>query len=162
LFVFQPLSRPTRGERQFYIAMVFLALMGALLACTITMRLAAQGADRIALDPFTVWTLFAGAVGALTAFFGAYSRWFGHPGLGGWGRAAIGGLIISGVGSVVGGSLILPYYGTMFAPFQLVIAMIGYPALGIAWIATLAAVHRLLIQWQAERNSIFYQQEPIV
>lgn len=160
--MFPPRLRLTPGERQFYLAVAFVALMGAVLACVITGRLASQGGGLVMSDPYTMWTLFAGAAGALAGFFSAYANWFGCPGPAGWIRAIIGGVVLSAVGSVVSGTLILPYYGTMFAPFQLIIAMIAYPALALAWIATLATAHRLLCTWRAERDSIFFTEEPVV
>ena len=165
MFVFPPRPRLSAGERQFYIAALIVALMGALLAHVSLSDISAQGhvQDLHLRDPMTLWTLAAGAIGAVAGFGSTYARWFGYAGTVGWIRALYGGVGISLVGSVVGGTLILPYYGTMFGPFQLVIVMIAHPLLALAWVAVLAAVHWLLIPWQAERDSIFRAvKEPLV
>lgn len=162
MVVFPPRARLTLGERNFLLAAISVAAVGAGLACLITARLAAKDGAIVALDPFTLWTLVAGAVGALAGFFSAYHVWFGHAGPQGWVRCIIGGLVVSGVGSVIAGTLILPYYGTMFAPFQMIIAMIGSPWMALIWGGVIVAAHRWLIKWRAERDSIFFVEEPIL
>ena len=162
MVVYSPRARLTLGERNFLLAASVVATVGAGLACVMTARLASDPSSVTAFDPFTLWTLLAGAVGALVGFFSAHYLWFGHAGALGWIRCAIGAVWVSGVGSVTAGTLILPYYGTMFAPFQMIVAMIGAPWLAVLWCGALAAAHRLLIPWRAERDSIFYVEEPIV
>ena len=56
---------------------------------------------------------------------------------------------------MIGGTLILPYYGTMFAPMKLIIVMFEVPAFAVLWVAMVACVHMLMIEWRQERDSIF-------
>lgn len=162
VFVFRSRPRLSGGEKNYLLALSSIGVVGAILAIVVTLRLSAHGAIRIEVDAFTVWTAIAGCIGAMCGFTSVYSRWFGFPEGAGWIRALIGGLLLSGIGSVVAGTLILPYYGTMFAPFQLIIAMIEFPVLGLVWVAIIVCAHKLLEDWRAERESIFQTEEPLV
>lgn len=125
------------------------------MAFIITFRLAVHANDAPASDLFTLWTMVSGFVGAVCGFLSSYGRWLGFPAKAGWVRAGVGGITISGIAAVVAGTMILPYYGTMFAPFQLIIAMIETPALAFVWCGILVTAHKLVETWRAERDSIF-------
>lgn len=148
------------GERNLVYAILSIGAVGALFAWAVTLRLAAYQPEHL-IDPFAIWTFVAGAVGAACGFLSSYERWLGHAGVGGAIRAAIGGILILMIGSVVAGTLILPYYGTMFAPFQIFIAMIETPALAFTWVGIIVCVHKLMEQWRIERDSIFTVDDPI-
>lgn len=82
-------------------------------------------------------------------------NWMGHPGLRGAAFALVGTIWISFLGGLVGGSLALPFYGTMFGPFSLFVSLFSAPLLAIFWACILFAAHYLLMFWWTERNSIF-------
>ena len=155
MFVFPPRGRLTDGERNFYIAMIGLGVLGALLAHVTIMRFASEIPGLHGLDPMALWVIIAGLIGGVGGFFSCYRTYLGHEGFFGWMRALFGGVIITGLGAVISGTLILPFYGTMFAPFQIVISMIEYPVLAVVWAAVLMCAHLLMRQWRRERDSIF-------
>jgi len=143
----------TRGERSFVCAMLGTSVLGAMFACLSVLRLSETGThSSIAI---TYWTLFAGCVGGAGGLWATYNRWFGHAGTKGWLTASAGALLASGIGAVIGGTLILPFYGTMFGPFQLIMLIVQDPILGVVWFGMLACAHGLLRQWRLERDSIF-------
>jgi hypothetical protein len=149
------LSQISRGERSFIVAMLGTSILGAMLACVAVMRLSEGSAETSASVAITYWTIFAGCIGGASGFWASYERWFGHAGPSGWISALIGALVVTGIGSVIAGTLILPFYGTMFGPFQLIMMVISYPSLGAIWLGMLLCAHGLLSQWRSERESIF-------
>ena len=145
----------TTGERRFVWALGGTCILGAILACVAVLRLHQAYPSSEHQLVYTSWTAVAGFVGAAGGFYSCYARWLGHPGPRGWISAVIGAVLVSGIGSVVAGSLILPIYGTMFGPLQLMTTMIAYPLLGVVWFGMLICAHGLLVPWRSERESIF-------
>jgi hypothetical protein len=131
------------------------SILGAMLACVAVMRLSDASLGGDGSLAITYWTIFAGCVGGAFGFWACYERWFGYAGIGGWISAAFGALAFSGIGSVTAGTLILPLYGTMFGPLQLIMTMIGKPMLAVIWLGMMICTHGLLGQWRRERDSIF-------
>lgn len=152
---FLPQGRLTGGERNFVCAVVAIGLFAGVLAIDVVTGLAADHAQIREMNFFTFWTIFVGIVGGVSGFLSSYRRYFGFDGVGGWLRAFFGGLIVSGIAAVVGGTLILPYYGTMFAPMKLIIVMFEVPAFAILWVAMVICINKLMQQWRQERDSIF-------
>ena len=66
-------------------------------------------------------------------------------------RALRGIIAVSFVGTLIGGTLALPFYGTMFGPLMFVLTLVGHPGLAALWLATLIACHFLLQVWRRER-----------
>ena len=62
---------------------------------------------------------------------------------------------VSVLAGLIGGTLAMPVYGTMFGPFLLVVTLAGSPLLALLWCVNLGAVHVLLSDWQNERDSSF-------
>jgi hypothetical protein len=149
------LSQISRGERSFIVAMLGTSILGAMLACVAVMRLSENAVQTDTSHVITYWTILAGCIGGASGFWISYERWFGHGGAAGWVSAVIGALAVSGIGSVIAGTLILPLYGTMFGPLQLIMMMIAYPSLAAIWLGMMLCAHGLLSQWRRERDSIF-------
>lgn len=162
MFAFRPRGRLTDGEKNFLTALFGTTALSAMLAYVTILRFTQATFALSDLDPLTVWTVAAGGIGGFCAFFSCHRTYLGFPGLVGWIWAGFGAVMITAVAAVIGGTLILPYYGTMFAPFQVVVAMIEFPYLAAAWIAMLVCAHKLLQPWRRERDSIFAEKEPIV
>lgn len=155
MFVFCRRPEFTEGERHFYWALFGIGSLASVMACVITIRLSAHETSSLTYHIFTLWTVVAGFVGGICGFLSSYNRWLGFPGKTGWIRAVTGGVMISGIATVVSGTLILPYYGTMFAPLQFVVAMIEWPYLALIWSGIMICAHKLLVSWRRERESIF-------
>lgn len=159
MFGFGPLGRLSDGEKKIVISFLAIGAFGAILAAEVASSLTADPILLRRIDVLSLWTLIAGAVGAGIGFLLCYRTYLGGHGLFGWIRAFCGGVMISGIGAVIGGTLILPYYGTMFAPFNLIITLIEIPALAAIWAAMFVCLHKLVQTWQTERDSIFYAFE---
>lgn len=155
--MFRLRGRPrfSQGERSFISAFCGFGMLGAVLAWVSVLRLSEQNLLADGISPFAFWTIFAGVVGGFAGFVAGYGRWLGHEGVLGWMRAGIGVVMISLIGAVVAGTLILPYYGTMFGPFQVILVMIEIPALAAIWIAMVLSAHCMVAEWRRERDSIF-------
>jgi len=144
----------TEGEQSILLAFFGVAFFGAALAFNIVMTLGGQEA---LLNPFSVyeyWVLTSGAVGACAGLYMG-RNWMGLPGARGVAYAIIGTVWISFLGGLVGGSLALPLYGTMFGPFTLFISLLSAPLLGLFWACILFASHFLVMVWRTERDTIF-------
>jgi hypothetical protein len=144
----------TDGEQSILFALFAVAVFGACVAFSVVSQL---GGGREIIRPLTgydLWSIFAGASGSAIGLYLARS-WFGHPGLHGIGQAAVGVLWVSFLGSIIGGTLALPFYGTMFGPFSVIVTMFGAPLLALFWVCTLLGAHVLVGKWRRERDTIF-------
>jgi hypothetical protein len=149
------LSRLSTGKRSFISAIIGTSILGALLTCVAVMGLTETSSHGAPSRGYIYWSIFAGSIGGAGGFLACYERWLGHAGASGWLTALIGTLVVSGVSSVIAGTLILPIYGTMFGPLQMIITMIKSPLLGVTWLLMLLCAHGLLSQWRTERDSVF-------
>lgn len=145
---------PTRGEQGRLAAFAIVGIFGAVIGFLVAMHLS-QGS--VLVDGFAaydVWMIFAGALGSMAGLYLAGQK-FGQPGLKGMLMAIIASIWVSFMGSLVGGSLMLPLYGTMFGPFTLAMTLAAKPLFAVLWFANLFGAHLLLTYWQRERDSIF-------
>lgn len=143
------------GERSFYTALVGVSFLSAIIAFQVVTRLSAGSHGVSSFTGFDIWAIIAGCVGGGVAFTLSYRRWFGFAGWRGFGSAVCGGIAVSFVGSLIAGTMVLPFYGTMFGPFQLIISMITSPLLCLLWWTNLISAHLLIVKWRDERDSIF-------
>lgn len=100
------------------------------------------------------WIVLCAGLGAVTALFLSGDR-MGQGGPWSAARALAGAIWVSIVGAIIAGTLALPLYGTMFAPFSLVITLATSPVIALIWAAHLLGIHILLGIFQRERDSIF-------
>lgn len=145
----------TCGLYRFIWAILGTSVFAAMIACVAVLRLLQVAPDGALSMGMAYWALLAGGFGGAAGFWLSYERWFGHDGLTGWIAAVFGAVVVSAVGSVIGGTLIFPLYGTMFAPLQLVMTMIANPVLAVLWLGMMLYAHWLLAAWRRERDSIF-------
>ena len=114
--------------------------------------------DQMALfEPMTLyqrWIVAASAIGGVFALKLAGDR-VGAIGKGAVVRGISGGLWVTFVGALIGGTLALPFYGTMFGPFIVGVTLLGQPVLVVFWVMNLVAVHYLMKTYQRERDTIF-------
>ena len=96
---------------------------------------------------YGLWVALSGAVGA---WVGLAASWqdFGWPGLSGAFRALLGGLKFSLTAAVAGGTMVLPVFGTMFAPLAIFVTLLAVPAASVGHLATLALAHRAVRRWR--------------
>ena len=149
----------TEGERSFMIAAFGTGLFGSAISFMVINQLG--GANQIIrpLSTYDVWAIFAGGIGAGAALVIA-RRWFGHRGVSGLVQALIGVGFVSFLASLIGGTLALPLYGTMFGPFSFVMTLMGAPFVALLWVTTILMAHVLMFAWRRERESIFESRVP--
>ncbi|MGA1180227.1 MAG: hypothetical protein ACO3U1_06440 [Marivivens sp.] len=102
---------------------------------------------------YGLWVALSGAVGAWAGLAASWQD-FGWPGLRGAFRALVGGLKFSLTAAVAGGTMVLPVFGTMFAPLAVFVTLLAVPAASVGLLATLALAHRAVRRWRrlAERG----------
>lgn len=144
-------TRPTRGERSLAYAVSAFAVFGALVAFVLVVRIGPAAFFSRGPSLYEGWVVLAGGFGAALALFVARHR-VARRGPFGALMTLVGVSLLAGL---FGGTLAMPLYGTMFGPFALTVTLAGSPVLAGLWCINLIAVHLLLCDWQAERDSIF-------
>lgn len=149
----------TPAERKMVYAYLVVMLFGAALSVNVVLTLGGVAAWMTPFSSYDYWVIFCGSIGAGVGLY-LGREWFGHEGKRGAVQAAIGIVWISFVGALIGGTLALPFYGTMFGPFTLVVTLIGTPLLAVLWICTLVSAHLMIKERRIERDSIIYVELP--
>lgn len=106
------------------------------------------------LSLYQKWIMAASGLGGMIALFLSGDR-MGQRGMRGALRGVSGAIWITFIGALIGGTLSLPLWGTMFGPFIVCVTLMGAPLLSLLWIFNLICLHVLLGIYQAERDSIF-------
>lgn len=149
----------TEGEQSILLAYFGVGFFGAALALNVVNTLGGHEIMQHAYSAYDYWVIVSGVVGSWAGFYMGRA-WMGLPGLRGIPFAMIGTVWISFLGGLVGGSLALPLYGTMFGPFTLFVSLFSAPLLAMFWACILMASHFLLMVWRDERDSIFNADLP--
>ena len=97
---------------------------------------------------YGLWVALSGAVGAWAGLAASWQD-FGWPGLRGAFRAMAGGFKFSLTAAVAGGTMVLPAFGTMFAPLAVFVTLLAVPAASVGLLATLALAHRAVRRWRS-------------
>jgi hypothetical protein len=143
----------TEGERARVLAFVLVGACSAGLGFLAVLHL-----DRaVFLGEFSwyqTWIVIASGLGGMIALFLSGDR-MGKPGQAGAVRAVAGAIWVTFIGALIGGTLGLPFYGTMFGPFIVVVTLMGAPLLAMLWAFNLFGAHVLLGIYQSERDTIF-------
>jgi hypothetical protein len=143
-----PLS-PTSGEKRLLAAALAVGLAGGVISFAIVTRMGDNKALLRSLTGADLWFVAAGVLGSLCALY-IGRDWFGHRGLRGTLKAVAGILSISFMGTIIGGTLALPFYGTMFGPMMFGVTLAAYPVLALIWLNALVAAHLLFMIWRRE------------
>ncbi len=143
----------TEGERARLLAFVLVGVSSAALGFLAVMHLNTS-ALFVALSLYEWWIIAASTLGGVVALFLSGDR-LGKRGTQGLASAIAGGIWVTFVGSLIGGTLALPFYGTMFGPFIVTVTMLGAPLLALLWIVNLLGIHILLGIYRQERDTIF-------
>ena len=143
-----PLS-PTSGEKRLLAAALAVGLAGGVIIFAIVTQMGDNKALLRSLTGADLWFVAAGVLGSLCALY-IGSDWFGHRGLRGTLKAVAGILSISFMGTIIGGTLALPFYGTMFGPMMFGVTLAAYPVLALIWLNALVAAHLLFMIWRRE------------
>lgn len=143
----------TGGERARALAFVLVGIYSAILGYLAVLQL-----DQAALlDPLNwsqIWIVVASSLGGMISLYLAKDR-MGQSGPWGAVRGLAGAIWVTFIGALIGGTLALPMYGTMFGPFIVAVTLVGAPILALFWAFSLIGIHLLLGIYQRERDSIF-------
>ncbi|MGZ9810651.1 hypothetical protein ACXN5S_09320 [Pseudoroseicyclus sp. H15] len=149
------LLTPERGgEQRVVLALATVAAVGA----TVALRGGVRLNGGMPLSPlYGGWMVLAGGVGAAAALWAVRGH-YGHEGPLGLVRFVWGVLIATFLAGLLGGTMALPLYGTMFGPFALGTVLASAPLLAVIWLVAFARLHRSMIVWRRERATIFNWQ----
>lgn len=144
------------GERRFVFACLITAMLSAGLAFIVVLRLDPDVMFKRGLRAYEYWILASGALG------GASGVWLARDRLGRAGIALplVGLIVMTFSSAIIGGTLALPLYGTMFGPLTVAIIFAASPIVAVAWLCNAFAVHMMLRSWHSERDSIFGATPP--
>ncbi len=165
LVIFDPFRRLisrlslTQGEQSLFMAFFGVAFFGGAMAMNVVLTLGGVAAMLTPFSTYDYWVILSGAMGACGGLY-VGRDWLGHGGLRGAAFAMIGIVWVSFLGGLIGGSLALPLYGTMFGPFTLFVSLFSAPMLALFWGCVLFASHLLIRLWRQERDSIFTAVQP--
>ena len=146
----------SRGERGLYSAYIIVAMFGAGLSFIAINRLGGHTEILRALTIYDYWAIVSGAIGATAALF-IGRRWFGQPGGRGLFMALCGIPVISFIGGLIGGTVALPIYGTMFGPMALAVTLYNNPLVAVLWTSNLLSAHYLFLAYRRERDTVFLE-----
>ncbi len=144
----------SKGEKSRAVAFAIVGVFGAAIGFLVAVHLSQGALLREGLTPYDLWMIVAGSIGSMAGLYIA-GNWFGHGGWPGMIKALAASVWVSFVGSLIGGTLMLPLYGTMFGPFTLAVTLSSRPLFALLWFANLFGAHLMLTYWQRERDSIF-------
>jgi hypothetical protein len=136
------------------LAYVSMALVGGFVATVVAARVGQGGFVLRSVTLYDIWLVVSGGLGGMGGLRLVRDR-LGHPGLPGLWHSLIGAFYATFLAGLIGGSLALPLYGTMFGPFTLAVTLLGAPMLLVMWGVVFVIAHLQLREWQSERNSIF-------
>lgn len=138
------LTSMTKGEKARIYAFATVMAMSA--GFTVLIMAGVEGSAGLVSNPslYTYWVIGAGAVGGGVGLYLARG-WMGQAHAMGWARAIVGSFAVALIASVVAGTLILPLYGTAYAPVMMATAVIAAPWLGVIWFGVLLGAHYLMI-----------------
>ena len=153
---FAALTRLSLGERRLFLAHLWTGCFGAALALIVVLRLDPSAVLERPLVWYERWILVSGFLGGASGVWLARDR-LGRPG---FQDPLIGLLMVTCLGAIIGGTLALPLYGTMFGPFTLAVIFAASPLVAGLWLANGLTAHMLMKSWHAERDSIFGARPP--
>ena len=146
--------RLSDGERALVLAYLGVGIAGAFLSFIIVNEIGG-GEDIVrSFGLLDLWMMVSGVIGSCLALSFSFKD-LGHGGW--WGakhlmRAIV---AVTVTGAVIGGTLALPLYGTMFGPLLVVMTLAAHRLLAVFWIATIIAAHFGHLIWRRERDSLF-------
>ena len=147
------------GERGIYLAYVFVGIFGAISSFVVVNDLGGEHGILRALGLYDIWAIISGAIGAPSGLY-VGRKWLGKKGLKGFFSACCAIPVVSFIGSLIGGTIALPIYGTMFGPLALAGTFYENPIMLIMWSWTIFFAHLLFAEYRKERDTIFRQYRP--
>lgn len=141
----------SKGEKSYVLAYAIVVAVAA--GLTVFLMADLEGVGPMSDDPafYSVWTVLAGVIGGGLALYAARG-WMGLEGPMGWARAIVGSSAAALIAAVIAGTLIMPVYGTFYAPLMLVTEFTNQPILAAGWYAAMLGAHYLMTILKRERR----------
>lgn len=130
---------------------VLLALIGAVVGFFVLFERFQAGID---VPVYRAWLALGGGVGTVLSVHLTRDG-FGRPGMWGGVQAILSACIATLAAGVIGGTIALPIFGTMFGPWLLVVSFVQAPLLFVPWAGGLLMIHWAYAKFRAERETIF-------
>jgi hypothetical protein len=140
----------TKGEKAFVLAYAAVIAMTAGITMMVMSGLEGPGAIPDEATLYVFWAILSGAISGGIALYLARG-WLGNLGAMGVARAFVGSVAVALIAAVAAGTLIMPLYGTFYAPVLLITAFISKPWLAMAWFAVTIGAHYMMIVLTEER-----------
>ena len=137
----------TRGDKA--LAMAYGAMSAMSAGMTMLIMSDVTTAIPVTIVGYETWVAIVGAFSGALALY-ATRNWMSLAGRLGTLRAMVGGCISAFLAAVIAGTLIVPFYGTLFAPVLLLTAFTVKPYLVLAWFGIVMMAHLLLVRHDIE------------
>ena len=148
----------SRGEKAYAVAYAIVMSVSAGLTVYVMAGVEGDAALPVEASFYSIWTVIAGVIGGALALYSARG-WLGLTGVLGWVRAFVGGMAAALIAAVIAGSLIMPLYGTFYAPVMLATEFVQLPLLAIGWFAAIFGAHYLMTALTEERSWGYAEEE---
>ncbi len=148
----------SKGEKAYAVAYAIVMSVAAGLTVYVMAGVEGDAALPVEASFYSIWTVIAGIIGGALALYAARG-WLGLAGILGWVRALVGGTAAALIAAVIAGSLIMPLYGTFYAPVMLATEFIEVPLLAIGWYAAIFGAHYLMTALNEERTWGYVEEE---
>ena len=148
----------SRGEKAYAIAYAIVMSVAAGLTVFVMAGVEGDAALPVEASFYSIWTVIAGIIGGALALYAARG-WLGLAGVLGWVRALVGGTAAALIAAVIAGSLIMPLYGTFYAPVMLATEFVQMPILAFGWYAAIFGAHYLMTALNEERTWGYVEEE---
>ena len=143
---------PSIGTRALVKAYLLTAISGGGVGFLAVLHLDRQ-AFLEALTLYQYWVIVASAIGGVIALYLAGEK-IGSSSHVSIVQRVAGSIWFMFVGALVGGTLALPLYGTMFGPFVVAVTLIGSPFIVLICVCNMIAINMLMSSYRSERETM--------
>lgn len=150
----------SQGERAILASYAVVGLSAGVICSVATLRLADENLFHATPGVLDLWIFAAGMFGGVAGIFAGQS-YLGQVGAAGLLGFFQGFIVINFFAALAGGTLVLPFYGTMFGILAVVGAFVAYPWLAAIWIVSVWTAHFARAVYNRERDSIFAAQRGV-
>lgn len=140
----------SKGEKAYILA--FAAVIAVSAGLTLFIMSGIDQSVALPQEPtaYTGWVIGAGALSGFFALFAARG-YMGGAGILGFVRALVGSTAAGIIAAAIAGTLIMPIYGTFYAPVIVATEFISNPLLPLAWYIVMMGAHYMMKIYADER-----------
>jgi len=150
----------SKGEKAYVVAYAIVIAVAAGLTVFVMAGVEGDAALPNQASFFSIWAVISGIIGGALALYAARG-WLGMSGSLGLARAVVGSTAAALIAAVIAGSLIMPIYGTFYAPVLLATEFVSSPLIAVGWYAAMLRAHYLMTVLTKERQWVRPEQEAV-